>query len=429
MPSIPTTILPDSTLSLMRKPYDFIREECQRQGADLFATRLMLEPTICVTGPEAAELFYDEDRFRRYGAAPVRVQKTLFGDEGIQSLDGQAHRHRKRMLMDLTTPERARDLAVRFRQLWRSTVPRWASADRVVLYDEVRELITRSVLPWAGIPVDEDEIPTRTRQLSSLFETAGAVGPKHWKGRMDRWQADRWAGDLIQSVRDGEIDPPEGSPLHEVAWHHDLAERLLDPREAGVELLNLLRPTVAVGVYITFVAHALHQHPTWDDDIDDERASRWFAEEVRRHYPFFPVVAARTRRSFTWKGYRFPADRRVLLDVDGTNHDLRVWEDPHEFRPERFREADHGPYGFIPQGGGDPETGHRCPGEDITLALTETALDCLQQTSYGVPAQDQAIDRSRLPALPSEGFVIDDVEPQPEIEAAIEPPEQRRTAP
>ena len=34
---------------------------------------------------------------------------------------------------------------------------------------------------------------------------------------------------------------------------------MLDPRIAAVELLNILRPTVAVSVFITFTAHALHQ--------------------------------------------------------------------------------------------------------------------------------------------------------------------------
>lgn len=429
MPEIPTTTLPDATLALIREPYDFVRKQCDKHDTDLFETRLLLEPTICMTGPEAAELFYDEERFRRHGAAPIRVQKTLFGEGGVQTMDGEAHRHRKRMLLDVTRPERARELARRFRDLWQATTLRWAQTDRVELYEETRELLTRSVLPWAGVPVDEADVPTRERQLSSLFEAAGSVGPSHWRGRVDRWLADRWAGNLVQAVRSGDVEPPKQTALHTIAWHRDPEGELLEPQQAGVELLNVLRPTVAVSVYITFVAHALHEHPGWDEGLDDPQAPRWFAQEVRRRYPFFPAITARVREAFTWKGYRFPTGHRVLLDIDGTNHDLRTWEDPHQFRPERFRDTEATPFGFIPQGGGDPEQGHRCPGEDVTLALMETALACLQETRYEVPEQKLAIDRSRLPALPENGFLIADVQAGPAPEADILPPERRTTAP
>ena len=43
----------------------------------------MLQKTICMLGPEAAEIFYGPDRFLRSGAAPDRLMKTLFGQGGL----------------------------------------------------------------------------------------------------------------------------------------------------------------------------------------------------------------------------------------------------------------------------------------------------------------------------------------------------------
>ena len=57
----------------------------------------------------------------------------------------------------------------------------------------------------------------------------------------------------------------------------------------------------------------------------------------------------------------------VLLDVYGINHDPKIWNNPNKFWPERFKNRDDNLFDFIPQGGGDPGKGHRCPGEGITI--------------------------------------------------------------
>ncbi|HEX4892066.1 MAG TPA: cytochrome P450, partial [Hyphomicrobiaceae bacterium] len=60
----------DHTLGLLRDPYGFIPQRCRKHAADLFEARLMLRRTICMLGREAAEVFYDPERFERRGAAP-----------------------------------------------------------------------------------------------------------------------------------------------------------------------------------------------------------------------------------------------------------------------------------------------------------------------------------------------------------------------
>lgn len=132
--------------------------------------------------------------------------------------------------------------------------------------------------------------------------------------------------------------------------------------------------------------------------------------EVRRFYPFFPFVAARVRDDFEWRGYPFPRGRLVLLDVFGTHHDARIWDEPEAFRPERFLDWDQSPFSFIPPGPGDPLRNHRCPGEGIASALMKGAATFLtREVTYHVPEQDLRITRSRLPALPRNRFIMRDV--------------------
>lgn len=412
MPKIPRDKGLDSTLALSLDPYRFIAKRCRRHGADLFQTRILLQKTICMTGPETAELFYSPERFLRHGAPPRRVEKTLFGKGGVQGLDDEAHRHRKQMFMSLMAPERIAQLTEMSADKWRNFAAKWASKPPVVLYDELREMLTRTVCAWSGVPLEESEIGRRTKDLTALFEYAGNSGPKHWRARLARKRANHWIKKLVQEIRAGHFHPPETSAAYVIAIHRDPNGQRLDAGVAAVELLNVLRPTVAVAVYITFVAHALHEHPECRQKLQEseDEYSDAFVQEVRRYYPFFPSVVARVRRDFEWNGYRFPQGTRTVLDLYGTNHDPRTWEAPEQFRPERFRQRDPGPFDFIPQGGGDHHRHHRCPGEWIAIELMKVAANFLaRRMAYEVPPQDLQIDYSRLPALPRSGVILSDV--------------------
>ena len=143
-----------------------------------------------------------------------------------------------------------------------------------------------------------------------------------------------------------------------------------------------------------------------DDDGDLER----FVQEVRRFYPFFLAVGGRVQRAFDWRGHHFAKGAWVLLDIYGTNHDPRIWEEPQTFRPDRFRQWNGSPFNLVPQGGGDFDHGHRCAGEWITIALMKTAVRLLTTgMRYDVPEQDLRIDLSRMPAQPESRFMIRNV--------------------
>ncbi|OKI49902.1 cytochrome P450 [Micromonospora sp. CB01531] len=411
MSTIPTDRSPDSTLAFLREGYRFVGDRCDRYGSDIFQTRLLLEPTICLRGRPAAELFYDNDRFVRRGAMPMRFQRTLTGVGGVQGLDGVAHRTRKAMLMSIMSATAIRHLGQLFDDEWRARIPVWAAAGPVVLREEVGRLLTRAVCAWSGVPLAGTDGPRRTRDLHAMIDSPTTVGPRHWRGLLGRRRAERWTADLVEQARTGDLPAPEGSALRVVAEHRDEQGRLLPRRIAAVELLNVLRPTVAVDRFVVFAALALHDHPQWRERLrGDDAAIENFVQEVRRYYPLFAMTAARVRRSFEWQGHPFPQGRRVLLDLYGTNHHPRLWPDPEQFRPERFTGWRGDPFSLVPQGGGDHLTGHRCAGEWLTIELMKRAVANLTcAMSYRVPPQDLALDLSRVPARPPSGFLIDGI--------------------
>lgn len=313
--------------------------------------------------------------------------------------------------MSLMTPERIDDLVAHTGHEWRAAIDRWTQRDRVVLYDELPTILGRAVCAWAGVPLGPDEATARIRDLRSLFDDAGQVGWRHVRSRLARKRLEAWLSRWVVAVRENPSLAPEGSPAAVMVRHRDRVGDLLPPRIVAVELLNLLRPTVAVSVYIVLVAHALHENPSCIPRLkDNPEYVACFIEEVRRFYPFFPAVIARVREDFVWQGRHFPRGARALLDLYGTNHDPTAWEKPELFRPERFINWPRHAFSFIPQGGGDANQTHRCPGEDIVKALMRQAVEVLTQwIRYEVPWQVLAIDRKRLPAVPRSGFVIKNV--------------------
>jgi fatty-acid peroxygenase len=174
------------------------------------------------------------------------------------------------------------------------------------------------------------DVRRRTAQLTALYDYAGRAGGKHVRARLARRRSERWIASVVSDVRSGRLAVDENAALDRIAHHTELDGLALPERTAAVELLNVLRPTIAVSVYIVFVAHALHRHPHIAAALstEDNAYESAFVQEVRRFYPFFPAVPARVRDSFRWDGYEFPARTRVVFDLHGTNHDARVWDAP-----------------------------------------------------------------------------------------------------
>lgn len=412
MKPIPQNNRFDSTLLLRKDPYGFIGKQAAELGSDVFVTRLQLRKTIYMTGAEAAQLFSDPHHFKRHDAVPSRLQKTLFGRGGVQNLDDEAHRHRKQLFMGLMTPARVSALGELCNQELRRAAKQWQQRESVALYPELQKVLTRAVCAWAGVPLLNNEVERRTTQLAAMLNNTDTVGANYWRALRARRASERWLMQLIRAVRQQELDAGSDTALKRIALYREAEGNVLPLQIATTELLNVLRPTVAVAVYLVFMVHALRMYPD-KHAILQSGVSEYayaFVQEVRRFYPFFPAMPARVRDDFEWKGYHFAANTRVMLDLHGVNHDTNVWRDPQRFRPERFDQGDHSAFNFIPQGTGDHLVNHRCPGEWLTIEIMKRALHFFtQQIFFRMPMQDLSIDYARQPALPREQLVISDV--------------------
>ncbi len=402
----------DSTIALLREGYLFIPNRCKALNSDIFETKLMSKKVICINGHKAAKLFYNNDLFERKDAAPENVQKSLTGKNGVQSLDGAVHRNRKAMYLSLMGPGKLTEFDKILKTQLNNAAKQWTKEKKITLFDEAQEIFCKAACEWSGVPLKDSEVEKRASDMSKMVNGLGSIGYRNRVGVSARKRSEAWMVDIINQVRTKKLAAPRGRALYTMAWHKDLDGRLLDAQVAAVELLNIIRPITAIATCVTFTAQALQKHPQYRTSLRRGKDADYqaFIQEVRRFYPFTPFVLAKTRKDFTWQGHHFPKGRSVILSIYGVDHDPKLWPEPEKFKPSRFKNRRDDKFAFVPHGGGDPRTGHRCAGEQLTVQAMKVVLNFLvNDIEYSVPPQDMDFALSKIPTLPKSGFVMSKV--------------------
>ncbi|MCX4539381.1 cytochrome P450 [Streptomyces sp. NBC_01565] len=416
----------DSTVSLWAHGYAWLPDLRRRRGGHggPVRTRLLGRRAVVLHGPADIGFFYDERHVLRHDALPGPVLNTLFGRGAVHTLDGAAHRARKAMFVSLLmTRDGVAALVDRVETHWREAFTR-ARGREIVLFDQAATVLAEAVCDWAGLPVPQDAAREIGEDCVAMVDGFATAGPRHWKARRARARQEEALARTVTEVRAGVAHlgafaltggpgacagaGPAYSALETVAHHRDADGRQLDPHTAAVELLNIIRPTVAIAWFAAFAAHALERNPDLRDRLraDDGPYARAFAHEVRRFYPFVPFVGGLAAHDLEHRGQTIPEGTLVLLDVYGHHHDPGLFDRPYRFDPTRFLGREPDAHGLIPQGGGDARTGHRCPGEDIVVGVLAALVTGLGRLDYTVPEQDLTIPLRRVPTRPRSGFVL-----------------------
>jgi fatty-acid peroxygenase len=410
---------PEASIALLRHGYRWSERIRAAAGDDVdpdaVPVRMLGRPAVRLRGPDGVRAFTDTDLVRRHGAVPGAVADVLFGKGAVHGLDDADHLRRKALFVRATPPAAVQALVDEVELRWLAATRSWTPGREVVIEDEAVRVIGRAVLHWAGIELPASEADRVARRFATIVDGFGVVGAANLEARWSRRRSDAWALRVIHAARRGDPVPRRGSVLELAAWWRDADGHLLPARTAAVELQNVLRPTVAVARFVAFGARQLVLSRDWRSRLRAERDERGlcsrpgplavaFAQEVRRSAPFVPALAAVARREFTVHDQVVPEGTRVLLDVVGTLRDRRHWPHPRRFDPDRFLGgqevvAD----AFVPQGGGEVATGHRCPGEDVALGVLAVSCCVLAGQDWYVPAQDLDIPQRRLPTRPVSG--------------------------
>jgi fatty-acid peroxygenase len=389
----------EAGIGVLTEGYAFGQHRFTRYDVDAFRMRLLGRPTVFLRGIDAARFFYGPDRFDRTALVPRTVLHSLQDEGSVQTLAGAAHLERKAMFVEtagtLEAEEALTELfAERLDVEWRRR-----SGEQVSVLFLLSRTLTAVALDWLGLPYDEAALQARTQEFAAMIDGAGSFGPRNVYGRALRLRTERWALELVHRMRGGES---VGGSLaaHVVARTH------ADDPVAAIELLNLLRPVVAVARFGMFAVLALHRQPDWRERLlTDDADGRAFAQEVRRTAPFFPLIGGTATRDLEWEGLHWNRGDRVIVDLFATNRSPRLWADPERFDPDRFARGEDDE-NIVAQGAGLMSEGHRCPGEPATVRLIEVIAREFAERRWSVPNQDLRVDLRRLPAQPGRQGVL-----------------------
>lgn len=410
MKTIPSVNALGNALSFLEYGYDFIHYKRKELDSNVIAIKLLSTEIICLAGEEGAKLFYDTEKFQRTGAVPKRIQKTLTGEGAVHTLDDEKHRQRKGLFLAATTEEHLARFVKIMNQEWERAVVSWEQKGKVTLFAEAQQIITRAVCKWADVPLAEADVEQKAQSFIAMVDAFGAVGPRHWRGKSARESTEEWIINVIEQLRSGKLTAAPGTALSVVDRYQEDGVQL-DSHMAAVELINLLRPAVAVAYFVVFAALAIHDYPECKLKMQDNpEYAEWFTLELRRFYPLAPVMGAIAKDDFEWQGFEFKKGTLVLLDIYGINHDEQLWEQPEKFMPERFGKWNGSAFNYVPHGGGYPQNGHRCPGERMTIETLKIAADFLiNRLEYDVTPQDLTYSMNRMPTYPKSGFIMKNI--------------------
>ncbi|RZC86755.1 hypothetical protein C5167_030102 [Papaver somniferum] len=143
-----------------------------------------------------------------------------------------------------------------------------------------------------------------------------------------------------------------------------------------------------------------------EEDINQMDYLKCIVKEILRLHPPIPTLVPRESPKSTTKlaGYDIPPNTTVYINAWAIHRDSKVWENPEEFRPERFN---NNPISFkgqdfqlIPFGSGR----RGCPGLSFGIAIIEfTLANLLYCFNWEVPAGE---NRELLDMTEASGFTV-----------------------
>jgi retinoid hydroxylase len=411
------------TLSFVRDPAGFLAKRAHELGP-VFRISVFGKPTACFVGAEAFSILLDDGNVGRAGANPPHVEE-LFNPQAVPFLDGEAHRRRKRLLMQAFTPAALEGYLPILAQVIDRYAEKWSKLGTFAWVPELNSMgfaIAASLFVGADPSRDDPQIERdfgafADGLLSLPIRLPGTKFSRALEAR-DRLLL------RIERALDEHEKRPGSNVLSRLFAARDGDEKL-SRDELRIETFHFFGAYAAVIGGLSFLAsclgrdrkvmarareEVLREAPS---DLASIRRLGYLdrvCKESRRVAPVLPITFfGKVKRDCNFHGIRIPAGHQAVGCIGATLLDDRAYPQAGRFDPDRWlNPTDEQKKAWIPHGGGIHTEGHRCAGEALaTLMLEMFAARMLRLYDWTFPeAQDFSPTKGKIFATPSGGLQV-----------------------
>jgi cytochrome P450 len=360
-------------------------EQRAAEFGDVCRTTIFGQDAVLLTGEVGIKAFYDIERVVRGGVMP-QWAIALLGDgvvDVVPNLDGETHANRKHALLRSMTPEALRVYLPAIDAVVSCYAERWERAGEVDWIQELRRMLF-SALSQVIIGTDgSDDLFAHYKQVSeTLFGGGNRDAGVQARDSLLSWYrsaladkrrraADKLPTDVMDILaRDGDLADEQivAETQHMFVGSGGVWKvccNLLAFMESRPALLERARTEIGrFGIPPSF------------EDLLGSTYLQSLVEETARLTPEVNVQMGRTVKSFEIHGYRVPAETLVLGGFHATNHSPHIYADAGDFNPARpgCPYSKSSLFTYVPFGGGDARTNHRCLGEQLVYLTIKTIL-------------------------------------------------------
>ena len=404
-----------------RDPVSFMERNRDRYGS-IFSVKLgALKRCALIAEPEAAwqVLSGDPSTFRM---GPTNaVFRPVLGEQSVFLLDGEEHKHHRRLLAPSFHPKAVRSYAGLIEEITAREIAGWPIEQPFPLQSPMRRITTESIVRIVvGVctPDRDAEIRRLVPEMLEIAQNPFALMPQFQREMGGRSpfgkvmevtrQIDRILIDEIGLRRHLRGDERGSDVLSMLAAAQTHEPAYMSDREIRDEILTLLiagHETTANALAWAF--ERLLRHPVVQDRLlaelssDDDDYLDAVVRETLRQRPILPVTARRLTAETKIGEYTFPRGWTLMPCIYLIHQDAEVFPEPERFEPERFLE-DPKPSSrvWIPFGGGS----RHCIGSHLALMTIKSVIRVvLSRTMLEADPDPEPIVRNNMTLAPGRG--------------------------
>jgi cytochrome P450 len=337
---------------------------------------------VLVSDPEAVKTVFTAPPEVAPSATGSSPLAPVMGRSSVIVLTGPEHMRQRKLLLPPFHGERMREYEDTIVQATRANMARWPLGRPMRLQERTRE-ITLEVILRAVFGVEAERMGPLRSAIGELLQPMHTLAVL--RVLLSKPTGERPTGAIGQALDTLDVviyaEIARRRSQSDLEQRADILSLLMQARdedgqamsdgELRDELVTLLlagHETTATAV--AWAVERLVRHPhklaRLVAEIDAGEGDEYMTavvNETLRVRPVVPLVGRLLTQELQVGGYALPAGTRVMPAIYLTNRSPRVYDEPAEFRPERFLDSAPETFSWIPFGGGI----RRCIGASFAL--------------------------------------------------------------